>query len=407
MDELENRRLLCCTLLGGSLERSFQHDDFETEDRFETEEGDDLPRTATWGRVAIVDSHDAEGEDDGWEDETEFGTYAIPTTPVKSNQLPVDTVIAFGVGNAFWLGRVVVLDASGTRDDDSAENATPAINIARTANGSDKTIAASPTRTTNDGLDEGESSAPQTDVRTDREPLQPSGVDGTVTSQSPAPTGLADLVAATANPMKETAGTNLDPSGAVSPPALPTRSTQGEGTRVSGDGDTSWLEPVRTTAGGSSDTLELSSLRLDGPTQDPLTAAGSTPRHTLRHGEPPGGYHHDPHPWALSALAPDSQDVGDWRLRDALSQDLAALETALQDLLADSGEMGKDMADWLMRPDVIPWTLAATIALVAAEIVRRKTQRPRSNGLPPPPDAADVSLRLFPELLGLPPGTRP
>ena len=103
-----------------------------------------------------LSTHDeAEGEDDGWEDESESWTYAIPATPLSNNQVPVDTVIAFRVGNAFWFGSVVVLDVSGTHDDDaSAEKATPATNIARTANGADKTIAASPTRTTEDDLDE-------------------------------------------------------------------------------------------------------------------------------------------------------------------------------------------------------------------------------------------------------------
>ena len=167
IDELENRRLLCSTLLGGSLERSFQDDEFEIEDRFETDEGDDLPLAATWGRAAVVDSRDAEGEDDEWEDETEDWTYTIPTTPISSNQVPAgsgdsstapsqvspgnlfpttatassaselgesaesDSVLAFRVGNAFWFAPVVVLVVSGTHDEDaSAEEDTPATSIA-------------------------------------------------------------------------------------------------------------------------------------------------------------------------------------------------------------------------------------------------------------------------------------
>ena len=320
----------------------------------------------------------------------------------------MDSVIAFRVGNAFWFGSVVVLDVSGTHDDDaSAEEATPATNIARTANGADKTIAASPTRTTKDDLGEGESSAPETDVRTDREAQQPSGGDETVTSQSPGQTGLANLVAATASPMEEKAAANLDQKDAVSPTALSTRITQGDGTLASADEETQSQTPSRTKAGSSSETLEMSSRRVDGPQRHPLTAAASVSRHTLRHAETPPSSYQDQHARIFAALAPESSGTDNWRLRDALSQDLAALETALQDLLADSGEMGRDMADWFMRPDVIHWTLAATIALVAAEIVRRKVQRSRSNEQPPPSDGADVSLRLFPELLGLPPGARP
>jgi hypothetical protein len=130
-------------------------------------------------------------------------------------------------------------------------------------------------------------------------------------------------------------------------------------------------------------------------------------RHTLRHAKTPASSYQDQHARIFAALASESYSTANWRLRDALSQDLTAFETALQDLLADSGEMGRDMADWFMRPDVIHWTLAATIALLAAEIVRRKAQRSRFDEQPPPSDGADVSLRLFPELLGLPPSVRP
>jgi hypothetical protein len=364
-------------------------------------------------RDAVVDSDEAEGEDDGWEDdewddESEPWSYANLATPVSKNQVAMDSVIAFRVTSEFWFGSVVVLDVSGTHDDDaSAEEATPATNFARPANGSDKTIAASPTRTTKDDLGEGESSAPETDVRTDREAQQPSGGDETVTSESPAKTGPENLVAATASPVEEKAAENLDRKDAVSPTALSTRTTQDDGTLASPDEETQSQTASRTKAGSSSERLEMSSRRVDGPQRHPLIAEASVSRHTLRHAESPPSSYQGQHARIFAALAPESSGTHNGRLRDALSQDLAALETALQDLLADSGEMGKDMAEWLTRPDVIPWTLAATIALVAAEIVRRKTQRSRSNGLPPPPDAADVSLRLFPELLGLPPGTRP
>ena len=151
----------------------------------------------------------------------------------------------------------------------------------------------------------------------------------------------------------------------------------------------------------------MPSLARNGLPRPSLTAAETLSRHAPRRVETPPGSHQDERAWIFAALAPESYGTGNWRLRDALSQDLAALETALQDLLADSGEIGRDVADWVLRPDVIHWTLAATIALVAAEIIRRKAQRSRLNEQQPPSDGADVSLRLFPELLGLPPGTGP
>ena len=68
IDELENRRLLCGTLLDGSVGESFQHDESEIEDHVETDERDDLLREATVSHGAVVDSGEAEGEDDGWDD---------------------------------------------------------------------------------------------------------------------------------------------------------------------------------------------------------------------------------------------------------------------------------------------------------------------------------------------------
>jgi hypothetical protein len=217
---------------------------------------------------------------------------------------------------------------------------------------------------------------------------------------------VANLVAATASPMEEKAGANLAQGDSASPTVLSIRITPGDGTLTSGAEEMQSLVPSRTKAGGSSQTLEMPSLTLDGPQRQPLRAAESLSRHTLRHVETPPGSHQDEHARIFEALAPESHGTGNWRIRDALTQDLVGLETALQDLLADSGEVGRDMADWFLRPDVIHWTLAATIALVAAEIVRRKVQRSRSSEQQPPSDGADVSLRLFPELLGVPPGTR-
>ena len=283
IDELENRRLLRGTLLGGSFEEAFEHDEFEIEDRFEADERDDLPRGTTLSRDAVVDLDEAEGEDDEWEDddESEPWSYANPATPVRKNQVPMDSVIAFRVTNAFWFGSVVVLDVSGTRDDDaSAEEATPATNFARPANGSDKTIAASPTRTTNEDPGEAESSAPETDVRTDREAEQPSGGDETVTSESPAKTGPENLVAATASPVEEKAAENLDRKDAVSPTALSTRTTQDDGTLASPDEETQSQTASRTKAGSSSERLEMSSRRVDGPQRHPLIAEASVSRHT-------------------------------------------------------------------------------------------------------------------------------
>jgi hypothetical protein len=108
----------------------------------------------------------------------------------------------------------------------------------------------------------------------------------------------------------------------------------------------------------------------------------------------------------FAALASASPDTAVGRLRDALSQDLAALEAALQDLLADRAELGRNLTDWFMGRDVFRWTVAATIALVAAEIVRRKAQRAHADAADPAGDSEDVSVRLFPELLGLPPRVR-
>jgi hypothetical protein len=406
IDELESRRLLCGTLLGGALERSFQDDEFESEDGFEADEGDDLPLAATLGRAAVVDSHDAEGEDDGWEDETESWTYTIPAARRSNNPAPVGSVIAVPAGNAFSFFSVVVLDVSGTEDEDApVENVTPATNVPNQANGVDETIAASPTRRTEDESNEAESSASETDVQTDRETIRPSDGDQPAASPSPGQTELTDPAAATPSPMEEKTVANLDRGVPVNPAAPSNRIPQDDGRLASDAEEQRSLAPSRTTGDGSSETVEMPSRSLDGPQRHASSAAASPSRHTRRHVETQPGYDYGERGWLFAALVPGSYGTSNWRLREALSHDLAALETALQDLLADTREMGGNMADWLLSPDVIHWTLAATIALIAAEIVRQKAQRSRSVEQPPPCDGMDGSLRLFPELLGLPPGT--
>jgi hypothetical protein len=143
-----------------------------------------------------------------------------------------------------------------------------------------------------------------------------------------------------ANSLEETAGANVDQKDAVSPAGLSTRIPQGDGSLTADDEETQSPEPSRTNAGSSSETLDMPSLGLDGTQRHPLTAAASPSRHTLRHVQTPPGYHQDDHDRIFAALVLPSRDAGNWRLRDALSQDLAALETALQDLLwASSGSV--------------------------------------------------------------------
>jgi hypothetical protein len=381
IDKLENRRLLYSPLLGGSVERSHQHDESESEDRFEI---DDDERATILGTAAVVESHDAEGEGDGWESqadgwegEADSRIYVILAAPVGSKQVPA------GSPESPTAQKQVSPDTSLP----TTATVPTASEIGKSA-GSGKDLA------------EAESSASEADIQTDRDALQSSDGNQPAARPSTGQTEIAILDAATAIPIEEKADANPDPKVAGSPTGLSAPMTAGDGRIALGGEERQSQAANRAKASGSRAALEMPSPPLDGPQRHALTATERLSHHPLRPMKIPPNASPEGHAQIFAAMAAESSGTGNWRLREALSQDLAALETALHDLLADSGEMGRDMAGWLLRADVIHWTLAATIALLAAETVRRKTQRPRSIEHQPPHGGVDISLHLFPELLG-------
>jgi hypothetical protein len=213
---------------------------------------------------------------------------------------------------------------------------------------------------------------------------------------------LVDLDATTAKPPANQAEAHRAENHRAIPDKMASLIDRGEERIQPGDTDKKSLAVGPRPAMDADDTLAVPARsRRDSP-----PVKENLPHRTLRHTEiPPGSRDRGPDR-VFAALASASPDTAVGRLRDALSQDLAALEAALQDLLADRAELGRNLTDWFMGRDVFRWTVAATIALVAAEIVRRKAQRAHADAADPAGDSEDVSVRLFPELLGLPPRVR-
>ena len=112
------------------------------------------------------------------------------------------------------------------------------------------------------------------------------------------------------------------------------------------------------------------------------------------------------HEYAASATALTSDSPR--RLFDSIPQDLAGLERALQTLLHDQRQIGKNLVDWVKDPNVLRWILASSAAVVAFEAARRRVRRtspgdPKLGDGLSPDDSHTVLLRLFPELFGLAP----
>lgn len=408
IDRLEDRRLFCCSLVDGTLERSFQDEDWDSEDQLESDSERDLLLAASRTRVAVARSDDAEGENDEWDDEDEDWEYPIPTAPIGRDQL-----------------------AEG--ESDESETQVPA--------SPSQLVPDSGSRPQGDDLGETDESEHLVAARTrtvisfvsvvirDQNAL-PDRDDSTV-----AEVDAADNGTSASGEGKRTASASSE--------GERTASASGEGENIasaSGEGESAAAVPVRTPdrtvaaaesrsvaaatprpaevkespARASSVTREdVSGRDVDEPSQGLAEASRQAmppleqqSRGELRPAGNPPANHRAGHAsnWAASFSGFLGVDVS--QLRDTVPQDLTALETALQDLLADSCEVGWDVVDWLLSPDVIQGILAGTIAVLAAEIVRQKWQQARAVE-PPLGDGLDRSLGRFPELLGLPPGRNP
>ncbi len=181
------------------------------------------------------------------------------------------------------------------------------------------------------------------------------------------------------------------------------RHLQGEEPFPTADAGKESPATIRKPSTDADEVLESRGVTRTGAGPDSSSRAESWRRDTTRSTHA----RHAAHDQVFASSVDESRSVTRWPLRAALSPDFAALELTLQHLLANGREIGEDVTDWFTRADVSHWTLTATIALIAAEIVRRRAQRSRSNESDPAYDGADVSLRLFPELLGVPPCVRP
>lgn len=105
----------------------------------------------------------------------------------------------------------------------------------------------------------------------------------------------------------------------------------------------------------------------------------------------------------FASRADESGDPEHWSLFDALPQNLASLENALQTLLAEREDLGRAVVDWLTDPGVWLWIDAAAVALIAAETSRRIARRQQREDSAPTHDSRQLLLS-FPELFGLAPG---
>jgi hypothetical protein len=113
------------------------------------------------------------------------------------------------------------------------------------------------------------------------------------------------------------------------------------------------------------------------------------------------------HDAIFAALGSGSHSRRDEQLCDKLPENLLVIERALQVLFGDRGELGRNLADWFTGPEVLRGVVAAVAAFVSAEVIQRERRRSRSTPQVPAVDGDPASLRLFPELFGLPPGVKP
>jgi len=444
-DELENRRLLRSAILGDVVTLSVPVQQLEAEHARWADEAIVKTSTETIARELAYQSNqdEGEGEDDGWEYEDEASVYTIPIAnnsqqarSDSSSQLPApnpvssggslstltyvpvtvpvvlfhdnEEIIAIRAGNAYWIGHVIVLETGREADEVApTKKDLPASDAQPIAAPAEKAITTTPALTTKDAVEKGESEAADTALGADHLTSQGTGDGRGVPGPSPAQSGLTTPVAAPMNQKEagsDVAQVESPDANSAAMFALPQA------------GDEKLAE-----AGASEEspaTVSIPTTQVDnasgnagwvrtGARPDWSAPAESRQRDTTRATQLPTHARHTARDQVFASSGDESQSATRWPLRAALSPDLAALERALRHLLADCGQIGSDVADWFTRPDISHWTLAATIALIAAEIVRQRAQRPRPNEYDPAYDGAEVSLRLFPELLGVPIDMRP
>ena len=107
--------------------------------------------------------------------------------------------------------------------------------------------------------------------------------------------------------------------------------------------------------------------------------------------------------YVLAAHAASFHATETWQVRDVLTPDLLALEIALDHLLSEPTLVSRSVADWYSKLDAFDCSLAVAIALLAAEVARRQVSRRDHRPKATTDQRNGVDLRLFPELLGLPP----
>jgi len=395
-DVLESRRLLCSSPFGCSLERwdpddgfddeKFDEDDFEygesEHDRFEIEDHDDAEEwfeassAIVFAMFGGADSDSGEPEDDG-EDfvaaDLQVEQPAAPTSTAASEELR--------------LGDLLVHPSESSRTDDATDDRD------------------------DDEVRQSEPSSAKVSVEEDREDSESSdgagsdgaGSDGAV-SQSLRQEASADVDTEFEQQDRIRAETPEDPADRVAPDAA-SNADQRDDLAFNGNVplEESSAEPDRSTSRLANEDGEPPSLAIKDTEQGPQRAFQSVTPGEWRNigterGEPAAT--HD----AMGAAVESALTANNaWRLFDALTPDLSTLETALLHLLHRDDETADGADAWFLTSPVVRWALAATIGLLAAETIRRRVKHAHSSREVPAYSQEDVSLRHFPELLGLPP----
>ncbi len=396
IDRLEGRRLFHSSFGDDSLEHSFPDEEWEGDEQFETDSEHDLRLAAGPSRVEIArfgdtKSEDAEGEDDDWEDsdwedETEDLESLVPTPPTGWTQDAAGESGESESQEPVSPGQLVPNSDSLPQGDDLAETEEPE-HLAASPTGTAVSFVSIVVRYVKVSPERDDSTVAEV-AAGDEETAASGGEEASVTEASgenenvaAVPVQTQDRIEAEADAKSLEADSPRPAEVKASPPPAET------GTR----------ERV---AGQDVDVPRLELVEVPRQAMPPVEQQSGSEWRSA--GIPPAD-RRSGHASTLAASFPGFLGVDAWRLRDTVPQDLTALETALRDLLADSCEVGWDVVDWLLSPDVLQGILAGTIAVLAAEIVRQKLQQARADATPPE-DRLDCSLGLFPEFVGLPLG---
>jgi len=372
----------------------FQDEEWESEDQFETDSEHNLGFVASSVRVEVARSEDTEREDDDREDDEreddiEDWEYTLPTAPIGWSQNAAGESGESESQEQVSPGQRVPDSGSLPQGDDVAETEESEHPVA-SPTGTVVSFVTVVVRDLNAPPDRNDSTVAEVDAG-DNETSASGGEEESVAAAS----GEDESVAAAPvqTPVRIAAETDAKSLAADSPrPAevkeSPAPASTGIREGVSGQ-DVDEPRP------------ELA----EAPRQSLPPVAQQSRSECQSTGNPPAD-HQAGLASAFVASVSDFLGTDVWRLRDTVPQNLTALETALRDLLADTCEVGGDVVDWLLSPDVIQAILAGTIAVLAAEIVRQKLQQARADEALPG-GCLDRSLGLFPEFAGLPPGGNP